>query len=207
MRAARTIPGLLAPLVALGLALSGCGGGDGKPAADPATVLAAAKKNLDATSGVRIGLSTAQLPPGVSGLLAADGVGTHAPAFSGDIKVSAGGVTADATVVAVNGKVFAKLPFTTKFAPIDPGDYSAPDPAALLEPKGGLSSLLTSARAVQKGKQVRDGKVVVTSYTADVPGKAVASVIPSADAGATFSGIFTVTDDDRLTKAVLSGPF
>ena len=110
-------------------------------------------------------------------------------------------MTADATVVAVNGKVFAKLPFTTKFAPIDPGDYSAPDPAALLEPKGGLSSLLTSARAVQKGKQVRDGKVVVTSYTADVPGKAVASVIPSADAGATFSGIFAVTDDPLIVFA------
>jgi lipoprotein LprG len=208
MRTPRTTAGALALLVALGAALSGCGGGDAdQQAPDPATVLAAAKRNLDATSGVRIGLSTAQLPAGVSGLLAADGVGTHPPAFSGDIKVSAGGVTADAAVVAVDDKVFAKLPFTSRFAPIDPADYSAPDPAALLKPEGGLSALLTSARKVQKGKQVRDGKVVVTSYTADVPGRAVARVIPSADAKATFAGTFTVTDDDRLTRAVLSGPF
>ena len=207
MRTRRTTAGALALLVALGPALSGCGGGAEQQSPDPATVLAAAKRNLDGTSGVRIGLSTAQLPPGVSGLLAADGVGTHPPAFSGDIKVSAGGVTADAAVVAVDGKVFAKLPFTTRFAPIDPADYSAPDPAALLRPRGGLSSLLTSARKVQEGKQVRDGEVVVTSYAADVPGKAVASVIPSADATATFSGVFTVTDDERLTKAVLRGPF
>lgn len=186
--------------------LSGCSGGD-EPTASPETTLAAAKKNLDATSGVRIGLSTAKLPPGVSGLLEADGVGTHDPAFEGTIKVSASGVTADADVVAVDGKVYAKLPFTSKFAPIDPADYGAPDPADLLDEQGGLSSLLTAATEIQEGKQVRDGKVVLSSYTAKVPGKAVASVIPSADPEAAFSAIFTITDANRLDKAVLSGPF
>ena len=143
----------------------------------------------------------------MSGLLAADGVGTHAPAFSGDIKVSASGVTADAGVIAVDGTVYAKLPFTSKFTPIKPADYGAPDPAALMRPKGGLSSLLTAATGVQRGKQVRDGKAVLSSFTADVPGSAVASVIPSASPKETFSAIFTVDDQKRLTKAVLSGPF
>jgi lipoprotein LprG len=188
------------------VALAGCSGGD-EQKVSPEKTLAAAKKNLDATSGVRIGLSTARLPSGVNGLLTADGIGTHDPAFDGRIRISASGVTADATVVAVSGKVFAKLPFTTRFAPIDPGDFGAPDPADLMNNEGGLSSLLTSAQGVKQGDAVREGKTVLSSYAATVPGKAVASVIPSASPSADFEATFTVTDADRLAKAVLKGPF
>ena len=202
----RTLAPLVAALLVALAVVSGCGGEE-KPERSPEKTLAAAKQNLDTTGGVRIGLATAKLPPGVDGLLAANGIGTHAPAFEGDIKVAAGGVTADAEVVAVEGVVFAKLPFTSKFVPIKPGDYGAPDPADLMSTEGGLSSLLTSATDVGAGKEVRDGKVVLTSYTATVPGEAVAAVIPSAVATAVFDATFTVTDQDRLAEAVLSGPF
>ena len=110
-------------------------------------------------------------------------------------------------MVAVDGVVHAKLPFTSKFEVIDPADYGAPDPADLMDPDAGLSSLLTAAENVEEGKQVREGKVVLTSYSATVPGTAVAAVIPSASAEADFDATFTVTDDDELAKAVLTGPF
>ena len=156
---------------------------------------------------MRIGLSTPTLPTGVSGLLKADGVATHDPAFKGTIKVAASGVTADAAVVAVGGVVYAKLPFTSKFVKIDPADYGAPDPADLMNPEGGLSSVLTAAEDVKKGDSVRDGKVVLSSYTGTVPGRTVAAIIPSAKASADFDATFTVDDQDRLSKAVLEGPF
>lgn len=196
---------LLTFVVAAVLGLSACS--QGQDTGDPEAALAAAKQNLDETTGVHIVLSTEKLPAGVSGLLNADGVGTHDPAFKGDIKVATSGITADAAVVAVDGFVYAKLPFTTKFVPIDPADYGAPDPAALMRAEGGLSSLLSEATDVQEGQQVRDGKVVLSSYTASVPGEAVASVIPSASATADFKATFTVNDEDRLSKAVLTGPF
>jgi lipoprotein LprG len=202
----RAVSATVALIVPLAL-LAGCSGGDDKGKVSPEKTLAAAKRNLDATSGLRIGLSTGSLPRGVSGLLTADGIGTHDPAFDGRIKVSVTGVTADASVVAVNGKVFAKLPFTSKFVPIDASDYGAPDPADLMNNDGGLSSLLTAATDVKEGDQVREGKTVLSSYTATVPGKAVASVIPSARASADFDATFTVSDADRLAEAVLSGPF
>jgi lipoprotein LprG len=202
----RTLVAVVALLLtALGV-LSACSGGQ-KPTLSPARTLAAAKKHLDATSGVRIGLSTDKLPAGINGLLSADGVGTHDPAFQGTIKVSEQGITADAAVVAVEGVVYAKLPFTSKFVKIDPADYGAPDPANLMNADGGLSSLLTSATDVKAGRKTRDGKVVLSSYTAKVPGKAVAAVIPSASSTASFQATFTVTDRQRLAKAVLSGPF
>jgi lipoprotein LprG len=202
----RTGLGLGALLLVAGTAVTGCSGDD-KPQEDPTQALTAAKKRLDETSGVQIGLSTERLPSGVNGILDADGVGTHDPAFSGTLKVSAGGITADAEVVAVGDVVYAKLPFATKFARIDPADYGAPDPADLMSPDGGISSLLTAATDVKTGKSVRDGKVVLSSYTATVPGQAVAAVIPSASSSEDFSATFTVTDDDELAKAVLTGPF
>lgn len=205
MRTVRLLVVLLSLVAAT--VLAGCGGSDKSSGETPRQTLAAAKRNLDRTSGVRIGLSTPRLPSGVSGLLSAQGVGTHAPAFAGTIKVAAGGITADASVVAVDGKVHAKLPFSLKFVTIDPADYGAPDPADLMSSHGGLSSLLTSAEHVKQGKQVRQGKVVLRSYTGTVPGRAVAAVIPSASAKADFDATFTVTDQQRLTKAVLTGPF
>ena len=196
MTARTRLSALALALAALLLGATACSG-DSKPETSPEETLAAAKKNLDDTSGVKIGLSTPKLPTGVTGLLKADGAATHDPAFKGTIKVAASGITADASVVAVDGVVYAKLPFTSKFVKIDPADYGAPDPA----------DLITAAQDVKKGDSVRDGKVVLSSFTGTVPGKDVAAVIPSADAKADFDATFTVDDKDRLSKAVLTGPF
>ncbi len=83
---ARTV--LAGPLLAvLVLVLGACSGGDGDaPSSSPEQRLGAAKKHLDDTSGLHIALSTPKLPAGVSGLLRAQGVGTHDPAFDGSIR-------------------------------------------------------------------------------------------------------------------------
>jgi lipoprotein LprG len=194
---------LLAPML---VALTACTGG-GTQELSPAQSLAAAKKRLDRTSGVHIALSTENLPNGVDGIVRADGVGTHAPAFDGDLKVAAGGIDVDAGVVAVDNVVYAKLPFTTHFVRVDPADYGAPDPADLMDNRHGLSSLLTGVRHLEPGHRVRHGKQVLTQYTGRVPGDLVASIIPSASAGGDFGATFTIDEDHRLREAVLTGPF
>lgn len=194
-------------VLAAALVLSGCTSDARENSDSPEEVLAAAKTTLDETSGVRVSLSTEKLPPTVDGILEAEGVGTHDPAFEGDLKVASGGVTADVPVIAAQGKVFAKLPFTTRYVEVDPAAYAAPDPAGLMEPEGGLSSLLTAAEDVEEGRQVRSGEDVLASYKGTVPGDAVASVIPSASADQAFEATFTVDEEDRLREAVLTGPF
>jgi lipoprotein LprG len=201
-RAALVLAALAAPL-----ALSSCSGADGAPERTPEETLAAAKTVLDDTTGVHITLATDKLPKGVNGLLSAEGIGTHDPAFEGAIKVASAGITADAEVVAVDGVVFAKLPFTTKFVEVDPADYGAPDPADLMSSEGGLSTLLTSAESVEEGEQVRDGGVVLSKFTGTVPGDVVAAIIPSASPDADFEASFTVDDSDQLDQVVLTGPF
>jgi lipoprotein LprG len=203
----RTRAALAVVALASAFTLSSCSGDDASADASAEERLAAAKQHLDDTSGVNISLATDKLPTGVNGLLSAQGVGTHAPAFEGSIKVAASGITADADVVAVDDVVYAKLPFTTKFVKIDPADYGAPDPADLLSAEGGLSSLLTAAEDVEAGDEVRDGDAVLSEFTATVPGEAVAAVIPSASADADFDATFTLDDSDQLAEVVLTGPF
>ncbi|HET6560235.1 MAG TPA: LppX_LprAFG lipoprotein [Marmoricola sp.] len=205
----RTRPLLLVAALLSALALSSCAGsGSGSDeAVEPEQRLSTAKTTLDETSGVQIRLATEDLPPGVNGLVSAAGTATHAPAFEGDITVAASGINADAEVVAVDGVVYAKLPFTTDFVEIDPADYGAPDPADLMATENGLSSLLTAARDVESAEHVRDGEAVLSRLTGTLPGDAVADVIPSASADATFDATFTLDESDRVTEIVLTGPF
>jgi lipoprotein LprG len=204
---------VLAPVV-LALVLGGlaaCGGDDQSEGtkADATKVLAAAKKALDDTSGVTIELSTKDLPNGVTGITSAEGVGVHPSAFEGTFKLSVSGLPADADVIAVDGKTYAKnsllLPDWT---PIDPADYGAPDPAKLMDPDGGFSGLLASAEEVKAGDSVRggqDNKEILTSYTGTISSDAVAALIPTAEGD--FSFTYTISDDDELREAVIKGSF
>jgi lipoprotein LprG len=203
--AVRLAVGLLAPALLL---VAGCSG-DEEPADDrtPGEVLAEAKKQLDETSGVSLELSTEELPDGVDGVLQATGIATRAPAFDGDLKVLFNNLTFDVPVVSVDGTVHAQIPGSTEMAEITPADYGAPDPANLMNPDGGISSWLTAAEGVEEGEQQREGRLVVTEYTATLPGKAVSGVIPSADESAEFEATFTITDEDRLDSARIVGPF
>src|SRR5215213_6396868 len=198
-------PAVLGGLLAV-LLLAGCSG-DSEAGAPPEDVMAKARTQLDETSGVQLSLTTDELPDGTDGVLDATGVGTHDPAFEGEIKALISGISATVPVVALDGTVHAKLPFTTRYAVIDPAEYGAPDPAQLMATEGGISAWLTEATGVEEGEQTREGEDVLTSYTGTVPGQAVASVIPSADGTADFDATFEVDDAGRLVEAVVTGPF
>lgn len=194
---------LLVPLL---LAVGACSGSDGSEQS-PEERLAAAKTVLDETPGLTLSIEADQLPPGVNGLSSGEGVATHDPAFEGTLEVTASGLKAKVAVVAVDGVVWAQLPFRQDFVEIDPADYGAPDPAELMATEGGLSSLLTEAEGVEEGEQTRDGESVLTTYTGTVPGEAVGALLPSADPAADFDAVFNLDEEDRLTRVELTGPF
>jgi lipoprotein LprG len=193
------------------LSLTACGGdSDGGGGSDATTeeVLAAAKTNLDETSGVNLTLSTDKLPDGVTGVEKAEGVGTHAPAFEGSITVVLSGQAFEVPVVAVDDKVYVQLPLTTGYQDIDPSEYGAPDPARLMSTDAGFSALLPATTDVEKGESVRggaDNKEVLTEYSGSVSGDVVKNVIPTASGD--FDVTYTITDDDELRSAKLTGVF
>lgn len=199
-----------AVVLAVGLATSGCGKDeptDGeKP---PAEVMATAQQLLDDTTGVQLDLTSTGLPANVEGILSGTGIGTHAPAFEGSIKVQTHGLSADVPVTAVDGKVYAQLPFTPSQKPIDPADYGAPDPAQLFSAGNGISSLLTQTDGLARGGSVRGGtnnEEILTEYTGTLPATLVTRVIPSAT-GDDFAASYKVTESGELREVVLTGEF
>jgi lipoprotein LprG len=191
--------------------LAACSGDDGKGAAEksPEEVLAEASTKLTETSGVHLDLSTGALPDGVSGIAKAAGTITDAPAFDGTISVVFAGQTADVPVIAVDGDVFAQLPFTNgAWQKVNPKEYGAPDPAALIG-EDGFPGLLGLTESPEAGESVRggaDNSEVLTTYSGTVPGDAMDAVIPSSS-GDSFDVEWQVSDDGELRTATMTGVF
>jgi lipoprotein LprG len=192
--------------LALALLLSGCSGGSSGTSSDqsPAQRLAEARRNLDAAAYVGFTMTATSLPRGLRGLLSATGTGTHAPAFTGTVKVQTG-VDVTAPLVAVDGRVYAKLPFAG-WSRLNPADYGAPNPADLMAPGGGVSSLLAATERLHEGSSQRVGYKVLTSIDGTVPGAAMRRVFPSSGS-ADFTVTYLLTDDNSLDSIRVTGPF
>jgi len=207
MRRTKAVLGLL---LAVGLLVQGCSGHDSKATSGktPAQVVAAAQKQLDETKGVRLALTTNNLPSGVTGVQAAEGTGVHPPAFDGKLTVSLGGTSLSVPVIAVDGKVYARLPLTLGWSDVDPGEYGAPDPAALFTPGEGFSAVLAGTSGLVKGDSERGGegnKEVLATYTGTVASDTMQKVIPSASGD--FKVAYAIDDQGRLRRADLTGVF
>jgi lipoprotein LprG len=202
---------LAAVLLALPALVSCSGDDSGSGASDdasPEEVLAEASTKLTETSGVELFLSTDALPQGVSGITEAAGILTDAPAFDGSLTVVFAGQTAEVMVVAVDGDVYAELPFAPGFQKVNPKEYGAPDPAQLIGADG-FRGLLTLTESPEAGESVRggaDNSEVLTTYSGTVPGDAMDSVIPSSS-GDSFDVEWQITDDGELRTATMTGAF
>ena len=191
--------------------LAACSGdGDNAAAAaeSPEEVLAQASAKLRDTTGVDLNLSTDALPEGVSGIAEAAGTITDAPAFDGSISVVFAGQTAEVPVIAVGGDVYAELPFVPGYQKINPQEYGAPDPAALIG-EDGFPGLLTLTESPEAGSSVRggaDNSEILTTYSGTVPGEAMDAVIPSSS-GDSFDVEWQINDDGELRTASMTGAF
>lgn len=196
-------------VVVLAPGLAACSGDDSvSNGRTPEEVMDLAKKTLDETSGVSIALDSDGLPDGITGLSSGEGVGTHAPAFEGTLGVVLSGADFDVPIVAVDDKVYAKVPLTFGWQDIDPAEYGAPDPAQLMSTDSGFSSLLPATTDLEEGDTVRggeDNKEVLTEYTGTVPGDVVSNVIPSAEGD--FEATYSITSEGELREARLTGVF
>lgn len=189
------------------LTASACGGGSSSDV-DPATALKTAEHQLEDTSGVVFTLSTGDLPDGVEGVKSATGTVTDAPAFEGTLGAVTSLGSVSVPVIAVDGKVYAKIPLTLSYSQVDPGDYGAPDPAQLLDPTHGIPAILAATTDAKAGDRVRGGadhKEILATYTGSVPDTAVQALIPGARG--TFAATYRISSDGQLREATLTGGF
>jgi lipoprotein LprG len=203
LRRALALPIVTAFLVVL----TGCGGSGGS-STDPATALKTAGQKLTHTSGITLDLTTGDLPSGVQGVKAAYGTVTDAPAFDGHLTAVTSAGTFEVPVKSVAGQVYAKIPLTPAFAPINPGDYGAPDPGLLISADKGIPAILAATTDAKAGDQIRggtDNKEVLSTYSGTVPASAVGNLIPGASGD--FHATYGIADNGELRQATLTGAF
>lgn len=197
-------------LLVAGLGACTDDGGDAAPTQRELTAaerLAAAKTTLDAASSVRLKLTSADVPKDARGVVAADGVGAHPPAFKGTFKVTLNGVQANAEVTSVDGEVWAKLPLVPGTNKIDPTTFGIPDPAVLFSTDKGLTSLLPATQSPTMGEQTRKGAEVLTTVKGTLPGDAVVDLFLIGDRNGTFDATYALTEQNELREVSLVGPF
>ena len=152
-------------------------------------------------------LSTDATPKSGDAVLGAEGSLTHQPAFQGQVTVVLGGFNADVPVVAVDQKVYAKLPLTPRYVPIDPAEYGAPNPAAFADPDRGISGLLLQLDGAKETGRKRDGSQVLTIYSGTLRGELVDPIIPSADKSGTYQTSVGIDDGGRIVTLHVTGDF
>jgi lipoprotein LprG len=203
MSVRRAVPVVLAVL----FLTYGCGGGSDSDE-DPATALKTAQQKLEDTSGVTVSLSTDDLPDGVQGLTSASGTLTDDPAYDGRLGVVTQLGSFSVPVIAVNGQVYAQIPLTPGWSPVDPADYGAPDPAELISTDAGVPAILAATQDPTSGQDVRggtDNKEVLSTYTGTVPDSAVSAIIPGASGD--FDATYGISSDGELRQVALTGTF
>lgn len=209
-------PRIAAAALSGALVLSGCNGGDEAAAPQPEPTpteptardrLDAAKQTLDETSSVHLEVTSEDVPTSGPALMGADGVAARPPSFEGELQAALAGGVITVQVISVDGTVYMQPPFSNSYSPTDPAEFGMRDPATLIDPDTGISSLLAEAENVEFGEERRIGGEVVQEVTADIPGEAVAELLRTADPSEPMDGTFAITEDDELRQAVLTGPF
>jgi lipoprotein LprG len=186
------------------LMLSGCG----TPAINATDLLHRTKAVLDSTPSFHFTLSGANVTG--SGPLLTGGRGDmrRPTSMSGTLQVSIFGLAIGVPVVSVRGAFWVRLPTNSGFTAANPASYGFADPARLIDPDHGLSSLLLTCRSPQVESDDRYNGEALHEIGCTLPGSAVAALLtsadPSKDVAATF-GIDTTTS--QLRRVVLSGPF
>lgn len=199
-------PLVAAPLVAAAVALAGCGAST--PTAAPATLLQQAKATVDAARSIHYELSSSG-GTSASGLVIVGGSGDAArpDELRGSFRVTDSGIPVTVAILAAGGRFYAQLPFQTGFTPTDPSQYGIGQPAQLLDPAHGLSSLLTAMTGLHQLGEARVGGEVVDRVSGSLPGRTLTvlpDVAPDQPVTATAA---IVPSSHQLRQIVLTGPF
>ncbi|WP_018157953.1 LppX_LprAFG lipoprotein [Demetria terragena] len=179
----------------------------GSKAPTPKQRLQATKKVMDASSGMHLTLTSKGVPDSATGVIKGEGDGGPAPAFKGTLTAAIAGTQADVPVVAVDGKVWAKLPIWPDMRTVQPKDYGAPDPALLFSREKGISSLLPKTKNPKFGAERRDGNDVVRVITGELIGTDVVATFSLGNPGLKYDVTYLVTSKNELRSAALRGVF
>lgn len=202
---------LAAAAAATALVVGACGGPSAKSTSHPLTaadLLAKAHTAVDAASAVHFELTSKGIPKSGQNLTGGKGDLARPDELQGSFDVSFDGVPVTVKAIAVGGKFYAELPFTTSYRTVNPSQFGLGDPAGLLNPKTGVASLLTQVQKPQLGAQERINGELLDQVSGTVAGKAIAPFLPDARPSTPVSLDFAINPSSGQVRRVdATGPF
>lgn len=195
----------LALITAAALLLVGACGG---PSINATSQLKTTKGVLDSTPSFHFVLTSANVTGSGAQLTGGHGDMKRPDSMSGVLQVSIFGLALSVPAVSVGGRFSVKLPTGSGFTSARPSDYGFADPAKLIDPHNGLSSLLLDCRSPQVESDDRYEGEALHEIGCSLPGSAVAALLTSADPSKPVAATFGIdTTTNQLRRVVLIGPF
>lgn len=181
--------------------------GSSSTGASPQTLLQQSKQVLDSTKGVHFTLQSSNA--GTTGTVIKGGQGdlVRPDRVQGSLDVLVKALPATVKVVAVGSTVEAQLPFSTTYSKIDPAAFGLGNPADLLSPQRGLSSLLTAGTNPQTVGTERISGELLDEFKTSVPGTAV-PLLPDQNPSQPVELVAAIDPSNhQLRQVTLTGPF
>lgn len=205
------VPSRLATrLVALGMiaaALAGCGSSRVYETGAN-SVLLEAKRVIDNAPAVHFHLTSSNAQGSGTLITGADGDAHRPDGFRGTLTVVQSGFNVTVHIISAGGYFYVLLPFSSSYQPTDPSKYGFGNPATLLDPNLGLSTLLISATTASMGDRDRLNGEELYEINVTLPGDKVAKLLTSADPSQPVQGVIGVdVDTHQIRRVVLTGPF
>ncbi|HWF57737.1 MAG TPA: LppX_LprAFG lipoprotein [Candidatus Dormibacteraeota bacterium] len=200
MRGARRLLGTTAALAVL----AGCG----MAPVDPAQLLRDAKHSIDSASSVHFTLTSQNVSGAGPLITGGEGDARRPNSFAGSLSVIAAGFTLSVDVVSSGGVFYARTPLSSGFARTNPATYGFGDPAQLLDPNHGLSSLLPACTSPSNRPADRLNGEQLDEVGCSLPGARVAALLTSADPTQPVAATIGVDPSShQLRRVALVGPF
>lgn len=187
--------------------VSACGSSRSLSSAQAKNLLNQGKAAIDNSQAFHFTLTTAGVPQG-SGTTIVGGAGDLArpDKLVGSFMVSVGGLQAAVKVAAGAGKFYAQLPFQKTYTATDPSSFGVANPAQLISPSGGLSSILSNTTETVSGGQTRVNGELLDVVSGSVPGTDI-TVLPDRDPSRPVAVKALISPSNhQVRQVVLTGP-
>lgn len=196
---------LLVPIALSLVSLAACSGG-ATAHVSAAGLLQKAKSTADSASSVHFLLTSTNVSLNSTNITGGNGDMARPSSLRGTFSVALSGFTANVKVVSV-GEVFeAELPFTNHYEKTNPSNFGLTNPAELLDPNKGLTSLLALAQNPQSGPTERVGGELLDTVTYTVPGNDI-PVLPDANPSKPVELTVAINPSNyQLRSVTLVGP-
>jgi lipoprotein LprG len=153
--------------------------GSSSPKLGAPELLAKAKSSADAASGAHFVLTSSGVSTSGTNITGGEGDLIRPQSLQGSFSVTVDGFVANVKVASVGSDFEALTPFSAHFVKTDPSKFGLTNPADLLDPTNGLTSLLVHAQNPQLGRTERINGELLDTVTFTVPGTEI-PVLPDA---------------------------